>query len=130
MPHEAHPFCFVCSASNPMGLALRFVSEEDGSVSAVFVGHPALEGYPGLLHGGIVATLLDGAMVHCLFAHGIQALTAELRVRFLAPLLTGEEVTLRASIESSAHGLHRLRAEASQGDRVCARAQGKFLPPP
>ena len=78
----------------------------------------------------MVAPTLYGSMGHFLFAPGIQALTAELRIRFHAPLLAGEEVTLRARLESSAHGLHRVRAEASQGDRVCARAQGKFLPPP
>jgi hypothetical protein len=54
---EAHPFCFVCSGSNPMGLALRYAPQPDGSVSASFLGHSALEGYPGLLHGGVIAAL-------------------------------------------------------------------------
>ncbi len=112
-----------------MGLALRYSNEEDGGVGAVFVGHAALEGYPGFLHGGVVTGILDGAMVHCLFARGIRALTAELRVRFHAPLLVGEAVIVRAWHVSSTHGLHGARAEAIQGGRVCARAQGKFLPP-
>ena len=128
--HAEHPFCFVCSSLNPMGLALHFVTEEDESVSATFLGHPTLEGYPGLLHGGIVATLLDGAMAHCLFAHGIKALTAELQVRYHAPIATSEELTVRAWHEVSRRGLHRTRAEAIQAGRVCARAQGKFLSPP
>jgi hypothetical protein len=47
---EAPPFCYVCSGSNPMGLALRYSAEPDDSVSATYVGNAALEGYPGLLH--------------------------------------------------------------------------------
>jgi hypothetical protein len=35
--HAEHPFCFVCSSLNPMGLALHFVTEEDESVSATFL---------------------------------------------------------------------------------------------
>jgi acyl-coenzyme A thioesterase PaaI-like protein len=67
---EAHPFCFVCSPSNPMGLALRYSPQPDRSVAANFLGNCALEGYSGLLHGGVIAALLDGAMTNCLFARG------------------------------------------------------------
>jgi metal-dependent hydrolase (beta-lactamase superfamily II) len=45
------------------------------AVSASLLGHPALEGF---LHGGMIASLLDGAMTNGLFAHGhigIQRLT-------------------------------------------------------
>ena len=38
---ENHPFCMVCSGSNPLGLGLKFACEEDGSVSAAFPGHCA-----------------------------------------------------------------------------------------
>jgi acyl-coenzyme A thioesterase PaaI-like protein len=126
---EAHPFCFACSASNPMGLALRHTTALDGSVSAPFIGNCALEGYPGVLHGGIVATLLDGAMTNCLFARGIRALTAELKVRYRAPVLAAEELKVRAWLESSRHGLFELRSEITQGGRLKARANGRFISP-
>jgi acyl-coenzyme A thioesterase PaaI-like protein len=93
---EAHPFCFVCSGSNPMGLALRYEPEPDGSVSAKFLGHSALEGYSGLLHGGVIAAMLDGAMTNCLFARGIRGLTAELKVRYHESVTASEEVFLQA----------------------------------
>jgi acyl-coenzyme A thioesterase PaaI-like protein len=126
---SAHPFCFACSGSNPMGLALRYTTAEDGSVSASFLGHCALEGYPGVLHGGLVATLLDGAMTNCLFARGIQAMTAELRVRYHAEVAVADALTVRAQLESSHHGLLELRAEIQQGGQVKASAQGKFIVP-
>jgi acyl-coenzyme A thioesterase PaaI-like protein len=124
---EAHPFCFVCSGSNPLGLALRYAPQPDGSVSASFLGNCTLEGYSGLLHGGLIATLLDGAMTNCLFARGIRGLTAELKVRYHASVAASEEVFLQAWLEDDAHELFQLRAELKQGGAVKASATGKFM---
>jgi acyl-coenzyme A thioesterase PaaI-like protein len=124
---EAHPFCFVCSASNPMGLALRYTPDPDGSVSARFLGHSALDGYPGLLHGGVIAALLDGAMTNCLFARAIRGLTVELRVRYHAAVVGAEESLLRAWLEDDSHDLFQLRAELAQGGVVKVSATGKFM---
>jgi acyl-coenzyme A thioesterase PaaI-like protein len=124
---EAHPFCFVCSGSNPAGLALRYAPQPDGSVCASFLGHNMLEGYPGLLHGGVTAALLDGAMTNCLFARGIRGLTVELRVRYHGGVVGAEESLVRAWLEDDSHGLFQLRAELAQGGVVKASATGKFM---
>lgn len=124
---DAHPFCFACSESNPMGLALRYHAEPDGSVSATFLGHAAIEGYPGMLHGGIIATLLDGAMANCLFARGLRGMTVELRVRYHAPVAAAETISVRAWFENSTHGLHHLRAELTQAGTVKIHGEGKFM---
>jgi acyl-coenzyme A thioesterase PaaI-like protein len=124
---EAHPYCFVCSGSNPMGLALRTEPQPDGSVRASFIGSCALEGYSGLLHGGVIAALLDGVMTNCLFAHGIRAVTAELKVRYREPVSASDEAQLRAWLENTTHGLFQLRAELTQNDVVKASAAAKFL---
>ena len=124
---EAHPFCFVCSGSNPMGLALRYEPQTDGSVSAKFLGHSALEGYSGLLHGGVIAAMLDGAMTNCLFARGVRGLTAELKVRYHESVAASEEVFLQAWLEDDAHGLFQLRANLTQGGTIKASANGKFM---
>jgi len=124
---EAHPFCYVCSGSNPMGLALRYTLQPDGSVSASFLGHCALEGYPSLLHGGVIAALLDGAMTNCLFARGLPALTVELKVRYHAGVVAAEESALRAWLEDDSHGIFQLRAELRQNGMVKASAMGKFM---
>lgn len=112
-----------------MGLALQYRLQADGAVLATFLGNCALEGYSGLLHGGVIAAMLDGAMTNCLFAHGIRAVTAELKVRYLAPVMSAESVNVRAWLEeeSSRHGLFLLRGEINQGGNVKARAQSKFV---
>jgi len=124
---SAHPFCLVCSRSNPLGLGLKFVCEADGSVSTTFLGHPALEGFEGLLHGGVIASLLDGAMTNCLFAHNRAAMTAELNVRYHKPVVIGEEMSIRAWIEHSRQPLHEMAAELKQGGEVKASATAKFM---
>jgi uncharacterized protein (TIGR00369 family) len=111
-----------------MGLGLRYTPEADGVVSATFLGHCALEGYPGILHGGVIAALLDGAMTNCLFASGIRAVTAELQVRYLAPVSSAEPAEIRARLEASSHhGLFLLRGEIRQGGELKARAKSKFV---
>lgn len=124
---EVHPFCFVCSDSNPLGLALQYASQPDGSVAATFLAKPALEGYSGWLHGGVIAALLDGAMTNCLFAQNRPAFTVELKVRYHASVRVTEEVQLRAWLDDESHGLYQLRAQLTQDGAVKASASGKFM---
>ena len=124
---EAHPFCTVCSRTNPHGLGLEFVCEADGSVSCKFLGHPGLEGFPGVLHGGVIASLLDGAMTNCLFARGCSAMTGELNVRYREPVVIGEAMLIRGWIKQSVPPLHLMAAELKQGNRVKATATAKFV---
>ena len=66
MGNGFHPNCFACSSQNGAGLQLKFHKDEDGTVFGKFLADPKFEGYSGIIHGGIIATLLDSAMTHCL----------------------------------------------------------------
>ena len=84
LPHTYS--CFVCGESNPIGLRLRF--ETDGRmVQTRFVPRPEHIGFKQTVHGGLIATLLDEAMV---WACAVQtkrfAFCADLNVRFLNPV--------------------------------------------
>jgi acyl-coenzyme A thioesterase PaaI-like protein len=61
-----HRNCFACVSNNGMGFRLKFHKQEDGSVFRNFFADPKFESYSGIVHRGIVATLLDSAMTHCL----------------------------------------------------------------
>lgn len=124
---RAHPRCAVCCPASPTGLGQDFVLQPDGCVESVFAASAPFEGYSGLLHGGIAAALIDGAMTNCLFAHGVQALTAELTVRYREPIALPGSVTTRATLTQSHGRLHVLRAELRQAGRVKATALGKFI---
>lgn len=58
-PNSKH--CFVCGLSNPAGLRLRFYNTGAGEVTAEFSLPEQYQGYPGIVHGGIVASMLDEA---------------------------------------------------------------------
>jgi acyl-coenzyme A thioesterase PaaI-like protein len=51
--------CFVCGLENPIGLHLHFYETEPGVVETHFLAPDHYQGYPGVMHGGIVAALID-----------------------------------------------------------------------
>ena len=124
---QGHERCVVCAPSHPLGLRVEYRIDGAGVVHAAFRCHEVLQGYPGQLHGGVITALLDGAMTNCLFAHGIEAVTAELTVRFLRPVRTELFAEVTARLIKTSRRLYVLAAELIQEDGTVARAQGKFL---
>lgn len=51
--------CFICGVQNPVGLNLRIYSHEPGKVESLYTAPDHFQGYPGVLHGGIVGALID-----------------------------------------------------------------------
>lgn len=130
MSDKLHPNCVVCSLANSRGLQLDFVSGDDGSIAATFTCDETLEGYQGIMHGGMISSVLDGAMTHCMFAHGKTAVTAEMSTKFRHPILIRQVATVSALIERSSHPLYLLKAKIVQAGQVKATAIGKFLDQP
>ncbi len=51
--------CFLCGLENPVGLKLRIYETEPGVVEAAYIAPDHFQGYPGVLHGGVIATIID-----------------------------------------------------------------------
>jgi acyl-coenzyme A thioesterase PaaI-like protein len=96
-------------------------------VWASFDCRDVLQGYPQRLHGGVISSLLDGVMTNCMFAQGLVAVTAELRIRFRHPVATDCQANLRAWVDRSCPPLFVLKAELRQLDEIKATAEGKFV---
>jgi len=122
-----HGGCVACGSGNGRGLHLEFCVRETGYVEAAFDCDAAYEGYPGYLHGGIIATLLDAAMTNCLFAHGFVGLTGELKVRYRHPVSIGKVARAYAWLERSVHRLHGIRSELEQDGVIKVLASSMFL---
>ena len=56
-PNSRH--CFVCGVANPFGLHLTFENSGPGEVFAEYTVGEEYQGYPGVVHGGVVAAMLD-----------------------------------------------------------------------
>ncbi len=127
-PNTVHPHCIVCSPANDRGLTVHYRPSRDSrGVIAEFPCDDDFEGYAGQIHGGVVCSLLDGAMVHCLFQLGCTAHTAELSIRFQRAVATGRPAVVRGWVTQSRGRLHTTAAEISQDGVVRAIARAKFL---
>lgn len=56
-PNSKH--CFICGIENPIGLRLQIYRTGEGEIETEYTAPEHFQGYPGVLHGGIVAALLD-----------------------------------------------------------------------
>jgi acyl-coenzyme A thioesterase PaaI-like protein len=121
-----HQNCFACGANNGMGLGLKFHKHEDGTVFGNFFADPKFEGYSGIIHGGIVATLLDSAMTHCLLMKDIPALTGRLSIKYSTPIRTGTVVKLEARIVDQFHEMFILEGKALVDGKKVASAEAKY----
>jgi len=124
---RAHPRCVACGPENANGFHLDFRPQPDGSVAAEVDCRESLQGYDGVVQGGIVSLLLDSAMTNCLFAQGITAMTAELTVRFREPLLTGRPATVTARLTRRAGTGFVLEGAVLQGGRPKAEGRAVFI---
>lgn len=127
---NSHAGCLLCGNQNPLSMKLRFFVDQDQVVYATFRPNVLLQGYKGVLHGGVVCALLDSAMVNCLFATGITAVTAQMSVKFTHPVHCSDEIKLRAWVEKSFAPLYNMCSELRCNDEVCATAQAKFMETP
>lgn len=128
LPHTR--CCFVCGESNPAGLKLRF--ETDGQiVQTRFVPRADYVGFRQVVHGGIVATLLDEVMVWaCAVRTKRFAFCAELQVRYLHPVRPEEELLASGELVNNRRDkLFEAKAELrNSAGLVLASATGKYWP--
>jgi uncharacterized protein (TIGR00369 family) len=125
--HRLHGGCVACGENNPAGLRLKFERQADGSVRAAAFCVKELAGYDGLLHGGVAALMLDSAMANCLFGAGITALTAEMSVKYKAPVKLGRAVALGAAVKADHDPLFIVASELRQDGEVKVTAEAKFM---
>ena len=52
-------YCFICGMENPIGLHLHMYETEPGVIESKYTAPDHFQGYPGVLHGGIVAAIID-----------------------------------------------------------------------
>jgi uncharacterized protein (TIGR00369 family) len=90
-------FCFGCGQNNPIGMKLQF-TKDGQTIRAEFTPDKMHQGWPGLLHGGILMTLLDEAMSNIAYATGNTCLTAAIEIRWRQPVKVAVPLVVTAWI--------------------------------
>jgi acyl-coenzyme A thioesterase PaaI-like protein len=142
LPHS--PDCLVCGRDNPHGLRLSLrVRPADGAVITQITPTPRHTGFAGVVHGGLLATVADEAMVWAAsWAIRRFCMAGELAIRFRRPAEPGMPLRVEASaiamrsrlIETTA--TIRLDdpaasdpvASATTPSALIATATGKYIP--
>lgn len=77
--------CFVCGTDNPGGVQADFYALESGECACIFTAKHIHEGHPGILHGGIICSILDETVGRAMSVNHpkTSAYTIELNVKFL-----------------------------------------------
>jgi acyl-coenzyme A thioesterase PaaI-like protein len=122
MRQRVHADCLACN--DPM-FRLRFSLEGEDLVTRFLPtrGHCS---YRGVVHGGVVALLVDEAMTCCLMAHGLEGVTGELTLRYLQAVEV-EEIELRTRVTKAFAPLFHLESDLRQGGVTRVRGRGRFL---
>jgi acyl-coenzyme A thioesterase PaaI-like protein len=85
--------CFVCGKENPVGLKLEFFTESNGKVRSELHIPADYEGYPGAVHGGIIAAILDECGGRAQMTSSDRfTVTAQLNVRYRLPVPSGTDL--------------------------------------
>lgn len=122
-----NPACFVCGEKNPNGLHLVFQSDGNRAI-AMWTPCVGWESFQGIIHGGIISSVLDEAMSKAIISEGHEAFTADLRIRFRKKVCIGDVVSISGWVVSVEK--RRILAEAtitSKDGEERAHAWGTFL---
>jgi len=122
-----HNNCLLCGKNNPFSLKLNFISSGENKVITKFIGKSHLQGYDGILHGGVIMALLDSAMTNCIFKKDAQALTASMSVKFLKSIPADATIILSAEIIKSNSSLFVVKSKIEKNDELMASAEAKFI---
>lgn len=112
--------------------SLCAVDADAGTVTYRFLPQPWMRNPVGVIHGGILATMLDNAMGMTASAcsGGGMTPTVELQVSYLAPAVVDKPVLVRVTLRRAGRSMMRLTAELWQeggADALAATATGTFV---
>lgn len=89
--------CFICGVENPIGLKLKIYQTSPGVIEATYTAPDHFQGYPGILHGGIVASILDEVSGRALMGEPSSPrfmFTGRLQVKYRKNVPTGKPLRI------------------------------------
>jgi acyl-coenzyme A thioesterase PaaI-like protein len=123
-------YCFVCGKDNPQGFKIKVqYSEADLAAETELTIPREYQGWADVIHGGILATLLDELMAHAVWRFAGPGLTLGMEVRFHKPLKPGEFIRVRGVLNTPNGKRRQAEAEIiriADGQKI-ASGKSRFL---
>ena len=89
--------CFGCGQNNPIGLKLNF--QWDGKTAKTeFTPNEFHQAWPGIVHGGIITSMLDEAMAYACRFEGMNCVTGKMQIRFRRPAVIDEPLIIAGKV--------------------------------
>ena len=122
--------CFGCGAGNSRGMKLLFEADDATKrIRGEFKLGEEYQGGPKFLHGGIIALVIDEAMGKVSRFRQTHAVTAEMTVEYLKPIVVNQEIVVEAFESDEPKGRNLFYAcEIRKPDgTLLARGRGRFV---
>lgn len=115
---ESFPNCYVCGTQNPEGLQIPFERAADGGCRAEYVARATHVGWPEIIHGGLLFTLMDEAVAWATIYAGRHGVTGRAEARFRMPARVGMRLIVTGRITESSRRALRAHAEIREGSET------------
>ncbi len=123
--------CFVCGIENSFGLKSRFYELENDELLAIFTPDLQHQGYPGRLHGGIAAAILDetiGRAIMIKYSQNIWGVTIDFSMRLKKPIPLDSRIRVLSRITRDTRKMFEGCGEILLDDgSIAITATGKYL---
>lgn len=127
---ENTKMCLVCGLKNQYGLRTSFYELENDDLLAIFKPMEEHQSYPGRLHGGIAAAILDETIGRAIMIKNqdLWGVTIKFTSRFRKPIPLDEEIRVIGRIEKDTHRFFEGTGEILLKDgRVAVEGHGKYI---
>lgn len=120
--------CFGCGSDNEIGIRLTGFEVHGAMVTAPFVPRPQFAGFEGILHGGVLATVLDEISAwSAMLTEGVFVFTATLDIRYQKKATVDEVFTLTGMVTERRGRRLSIEAKVLSGTATVAQSQGLFV---
>lgn len=119
-----HPDCLACTHPD---LKLNFTMDGPHRVRTSLDFTKSMTSFNGMIHGGLLALVIDEAMTCALMAEGHYAATGDLKLRYLHPVRSGPTAHIIVTVKSRFKQLFKLSAELKQEGVLCTQAEARFM---
>jgi acyl-coenzyme A thioesterase PaaI-like protein len=118
--------CFACGKDNPIGLHLNFRYEDLEAISEWDCPKEYC-GYPDVIHGGIISTMLDEAMAKAILINEGVAVTGKMTTIYRTPLKSGTGVIIVGKIEKIKGNVIIAKAVIKDKEQIYAEAEAVYI---